>query len=468
MMARTEEMCQLELGKQICNLENIYSRIRTILRFEFGDENYNNDSMKKTVKKIWRFYYTAYDNRRVRDKRMKFSPAKQARRRKSILNSTLTSNDPLFSSLEVPVVVKLERVFGYDESTSKTWSLSSGRRSRYDVAGRVRLYENLVMDCCENLNNDEKEKDEIVWTLDLSLCRLILDEDNLTMRIYNHLGPGNEILDLRFGGEKARKDWKIWLEAIGSNAANRPRISLAKNSPFERIISELEKQDRKYQVRTTLPNNTENELDSGLLQRVKRHDRAALERNLLVTDLLVESVLIQRRTQNRRAFSNPSVLDFQERRKIRLSESVVFYDHAPTVFDTIRRSFGVSDEMYLKSLSEPLEGGGTGDGASGMLFFHTADWKYVVKQVKKAEKDVLHKMLENYFLHLLKNPDTLLCRFYGLLEIESGPFKGILIVMNNVSHSNIIRDKAPAMIKFDLKGSSRGRVVKEEAVLKGR
>ena len=101
MMARTEEMCQLELGKQICNLENIYSRIRTILRFEFGDENYNIDSKKNAVKKIWRFYYTAYDNRRVRDKRMKFSPAKQARRRQSILNATLTSNDPLFSSLEV-------------------------------------------------------------------------------------------------------------------------------------------------------------------------------------------------------------------------------------------------------------------------------------------------------------------------------------------------------------------------------
>ena len=77
-------------------------------------------------------------------------------------------------------------------------------------------------------------------------------------------------------------------------------------------------------------------------------------------------------------------------------------------------------------------------------------------------------MLENYWLPSWKTPATLLCRFYGLLEIESVPFKGILIVMNNVSHSNIIRDKAPAMLKYDLKGSSRGRVVKEEAVLKGR
>ena len=76
-------------------------------------------------------------------------------------------------------------------------------------------------------------------------------------------------------------------------------------------------------------------------------------------------------------------------------------------------------------------------------------------------------MLERYFVHILKNPDTLLCRFYGLLEIESPQFKGILIVMNNVTHSKIIRSEAPAMIKFDLKGSSRGRVVDRQAVLDG-
>lgn len=278
-------------------------------------------------------------------------------------------------------------------------------------------YENLVMDCCENLTNDQKEKDEIIWTTDLSLCRLLLDEDGLTIRIFNHLGQekAHDILDLRFHGENSTRDWKVWLEAISSNAATRPRISLGKNDPFERMITELEKQERKYQVRTStystfcrthnntsnsqhfeltttlrtaLPNNTKNELDSNLLRRVKRHDRVASERNLLVTDLLMESVLIQKRTQSRRAFSNPSVLDFKERRRIVLSENVAFTDHAPTVFDTIRRSFGVKDEMYLKSLSEPLEGGGKGDGASGMLFFHTADWKYIVKQVKRAEKDV--------------------------------------------------------------------------------
>lgn len=137
MMERTEEMCQLELGKHICNLENIYSRIRTILRFEFGDENYNNENMKRNVKNIWRFYFNAYDNRRVRDERMRISPAKHARRRRSILNSTLTSDNHLFCSRDVPVGVKLERVFGYDSSSSKTWSR---QRSRYEVAGRVRLY----------------------------------------------------------------------------------------------------------------------------------------------------------------------------------------------------------------------------------------------------------------------------------------------------------------------------------------
>ena len=114
-------------------------------------------------------------------------------------------------------------------------------------------YENLVMDCCENLTNDQKEKDEIIWTTDLSLCRLLLDEDGLTIRIFNHLGQekAHDILDLRFHGENSTRDWKVWLEAISSNAATRPRISLGKNDPFERMITELEKQERKYQVRTS-------------------------------------------------------------------------------------------------------------------------------------------------------------------------------------------------------------------------
>ena len=41
-----------------------------------------------------------------------------------------------------------------------------------------------------------------------------------------------------------------------------------------------------------------------------------------------------------------------------------------------------------------------------MLFFHTADWKYVVKQVKKAEKDMFQAKCSRTTLHLLKNPDT--------------------------------------------------------------
>ena len=340
------------------------------------------------------------------------------------------------------------------------------------------------MDCVptnqhDNNINKNNNNNNTLWSVDLSLCRLVLDDKTLTMRIYNHLADpqsndnnnnNNNIFDLQFEGENSLNDWKTWLEAIGSNASNRPRIYLGKNDPFEEIILDLQKRNRKYQVRTStglLPNDSRNERDVSLIKRAMRHNKVASEKNLLVTDLLVESVLIQRRTQSKRAFSNPSVLDFKERRKIVLNQNVSFVDHAPTVFDTIRRAFGVNDESYLKSLSEPLEGGGKGDGASDMLFFHTADGKFAVKQVKDAELIVLHDMLESYFIHMLKNPDTLLCRFYGLLEIKSPHFKGILVVMNNVTHSEIIRSKAPAMIKFDLKGSSRGRVVDEKKVLKG-
>jgi hypothetical protein len=129
MMERAEEICQLELGKEKCNLGSIYSRIRRMLHFEFGVENY--DRMKKQVKSIHRFYFESYDNRKIRDERMNVSPAKHARRRKSVLNETLRSDS---TSFDVHVPIKLERDFGVDSS-----SFFMSGRSRYEVTGRVRL-----------------------------------------------------------------------------------------------------------------------------------------------------------------------------------------------------------------------------------------------------------------------------------------------------------------------------------------
>ena len=70
---------------------------------------------------------------------------------------------------------------------------------------------------------------------------------------------------------------------------------------------------------------------------------------------------------------------------------------------------------------------------SGRLFFHTRIGN-LGEQVKKAEKDVLHKMLENYFLHLLKNPDTLLCLWFWRWSVLKGTLYDEQCVLEH--HSN--------------------------------
>lgn len=64
--------------------------------------------------------------------------------------------------------------------------------------------------------------------------------------------------------------------------------------------------------------------------------------------------------------------------------SVLGCDYAPKVFRTLRRKFGVSDASYRLSLcAQALEGVGQGAGASGSIFFLSADKRYVIKSLPK-------------------------------------------------------------------------------------
>jgi hypothetical protein len=73
-----------------------------------------------------------------------------------------------------------------------------------------------------------------------------------------------------------------------------------------------------------------------------------------------------------------------------------FFDYAPCVFRSLRELFDVKHESYLESMSQPLQGGGQGDGKSGMCFFFSYDRKYVLKTVKAAEIPVLLGFLSDY------------------------------------------------------------------------
>ncbi len=132
-----------------------------------------------------------------------------------------------------------------------------------------------------------------------------------------------------------------------------------------------------------------------------------------------------------------------------------FNDYAPHVFRHIRRRFGVDAAFYQLSVCgefQYLEF--QTNSKSGEFFFFSHDNKYMIKTVSSQEAAVLMKMLPKYFAHTLKNPHTLLTRFYGLHRVKPSASRMhyYFLIMGSVFHSGIVPD-----LVFDLKGSLVGR-----------
>lgn len=59
----------------------------------------------------------------------------------------------------------------------------------------------------------------------------------------------------------------------------------------------------------------------------------------------------------------------------------------------------------LRELSNP--------GASGSVFYVSADDKFIVKTVQHKEAEFLSKLLAGYYMNLQQNPQTMLPKFFG-------------------------------------------------------
>ncbi|TID13966.1 SAICAR synthase-like protein [Venturia nashicola] len=136
-----------------------------------------------------------------------------------------------------------------------------------------------------------------------------------------------------------------------------------------------------------------------------------------------------------------------------------FKDYAPWVFRHLRSQFKIDPADYLMSLTSKYILSELGSpGKSGSFFYFSRDYRYIIKTIHHAEHKVLRKMLKEYYNHVTDNPNTLLSQFYGLHRVKI-PFgrKIHFVVMNNLfpPHRDIHKT-------FDLKGSTIGRMFKEE------
>ncbi|SMN20888.1 similar to Saccharomyces cerevisiae YDR208W MSS4 Phosphatidylinositol-4-phosphate 5-kinase, involved in actin cytoskeleton organization and cell morphogenesis [Maudiozyma saulgeensis] len=138
-----------------------------------------------------------------------------------------------------------------------------------------------------------------------------------------------------------------------------------------------------------------------------------------------------------------------------------FKDYSPEVFRELRSMFGLDPADYLVSLtSKYILSELNSPGKSGSFFYYSRDYKYIIKTIHHSEHIHLRKHLKDYYDHIKKNPNTLICQFYGLHRVKM-PIsfqnkikhrKIYFIVMNNLfpPHLDIHRT-------YDLKGSTWGR-----------
>ena len=137
---------------------------------------------------------------------------------------------------------------------------------------------------------------------------------------------------------------------------------------------------------------------------------------------------------------------------------VKIIDYAPKIFAYLRSLENIDIDKMAESFlpKNNKKGISESQGKSGSFFISTDDNQYMIKTLKVDEFDLIRKtFLNEYEKYIKKNPNSLLCRIYGMYNIILSQGEEILIiVMRNV----IGEFKEYVMAKYDLKGSTKNRV----------
>ena len=139
-------------------------------------------------------------------------------------------------------------------------------------------------------------------------------------------------------------------------------------------------------------------------------------------------------------------------------------EHSPSLFRDIRKKFGVSEDFLFNSLAplhniQAIHNFFTGSGKSSSFFFFSDNRFFVFKTLKDSEKKLLFEqsILESYYEYIMKNPDSLLSRYYGIFTIQMPGMEELTCFITDNLYG-----KEYQKIKriYDLKGSTQNRRVK--------
>ena len=137
--------------------------------------------------------------------------------------------------------------------------------------------------------------------------------------------------------------------------------------------------------------------------------------------------------------------------------NITINEYAPKFFAYLRNLENINlDEMVESFLPKNNKQGiSKSQGKSGSFFISTDDNYYMVKTLRSDEFDLIrHTFLNHYVQYLTHNPNSLLCRIYGMYNVILSQGDEILIIVMR----NVIGDfKDNIIAKYDLKGSTANR-----------
>mmetsp|Transcript_38591 Transcript_38591/g.64783 ORF Transcript_38591/g.64783 Transcript_38591/m.64783 type:complete len:717 (+) Transcript_38591:351-2501(+) len=137
-----------------------------------------------------------------------------------------------------------------------------------------------------------------------------------------------------------------------------------------------------------------------------------------------------------------------------------FKVYAPRVFNNVRKAMLVNDIDFFSSICFNSYVEFISNSKSGAFFYYSNDGKYMIKTIEQAEAKCLIELLHAYSKHLNDNPESKLCKIYGLYRLSlnhslprmGGRKKFYFIIMESVFYT-----ARYIHLIYDLKGSSYRR-----------
>ncbi|PSS02866.1 Phosphatidylinositol 4-phosphate 5-kinase [Actinidia chinensis var. chinensis] len=120
--------------------------------------------------------------------------------------------------------------------------------------------------------------------------------------------------------------------------------------------------------------------------------------------------------------------------------------------DAAEYMMSICGDDGLRELSSP--------GKSGSIFYISHDDRFFIKTLRRSELKILLKMLPKYYDHVKDHENTLITKFFGFHQITlTGGRKVRFVVMGNMFWTELRVHR-----RFDLKGSTHGRITNQDGI----